>query len=113
MQWKSVQDLEVLLGQTPPHWLNISGECDMLCAPFLASGVIVLPRSRGDSFLLFVLCGEAPCRSSSLMFSTWLASAASVNAVSPSFVCSSNVTSMDAIAARVTNKYSLDMRIYR
>lgn len=34
------------------------------------SECVVLPISRGDSFLLLVLCGEAPCFRSSLMFST-------------------------------------------
>lgn len=55
-----------------------------------------LPSRSGDSFLLFVLCGEAPCCRSSFTFSTCPAWAARVSAVSPSAVTSSMHNSWDA-----------------
>ena len=56
----------------------------------------VLPRSRGDSLLLLVLCGEAPCCKRVFTFSTRPAWAARVRAVSKSTVTSSRVSSLDA-----------------
>ncbi len=64
--------------------------------------VCVLPISRGDSFLLLTLCGEAPCCSSILTFPARPASAARVRHVSPSSVCSSRVRSVDANTATKT-----------
>lgn len=60
---------------------------------------VCLPISRGDSFLLLVLCGEAPCSSSILTFATRSASTARVRAVSPSSVSSSRVRSAEVNAA--------------
>lgn len=60
--------------------------------------VFVLPISRGDSFLLLVLCGDAPCCSRTLTLSTKPASAARVRGVSPSPVCSSRVRSAAIVA---------------
>lgn len=60
--------------------------------------VFVLPISRGDSFLLLVLCGDAPCCSRTPTLSTKPASAARVRGVSPSPVCSSRVRSADIVA---------------
>lgn len=65
---------------------------------------IFLPISRGDSFLLLVLCGDAPCSSRTLTLSSDPASVASTRAVSPSTVFSSRVKSKCAIAA--TQRYS-------
>lgn len=72
-----------------------------------------LPISRGDSFLLLVLCGEALCCSSILTFSTRPASAARVRAVSPSSVCSSRVRSVDVdTATKNTSKSVLKLEIH-
>lgn len=65
-----------------------------------------LPRSRGDSFLLLVLCGEAPRCSSIFTFSTRSASTARVRAVSPSNVCSSRVKSAAVSTARMMTQTS-------
>lgn len=91
---KWVEEEEELLVMVDKATQNAS--CQGVLHIFCEEDTVFWPKSRGDSFLLLVVWGEAPCSSRSFTFSTKPALTARVRKVSPSAVFSSRVRLKDA-----------------